>query len=81
MPAPVPERGGHYTRSGTYKESGERAHIALPPAIAHGDNLAFARTGYWHLVIFPGLAISLVVLAANLLGDSLRDIWDPRLRK
>ena len=46
-----------------------------------GDNLAFARTGYWHLVIFPGLAISLVVLAANLLGDSLRDIWDPRLRK
>jgi ABC-type dipeptide/oligopeptide/nickel transport system permease subunit len=46
-----------------------------------GDNLANARTGAWHLVIFPGIAISLVVLAANLLGDALRDIWDPRLRR
>ena len=46
-----------------------------------GDNLAFARVGYWHLAIFPGMAISLVVLGANLLGDSLRDIWDPRLRR
>ncbi|MGB2694022.1 MAG: ABC transporter permease [Dehalococcoidia bacterium] len=33
-----------------------------------------------HLVIFPGLAISLVVLGFNLLGDTLRDILDPRLR-
>src|SRR5438105_3833503 len=32
------------------------------------------------LIIFPGLAISLVVLAFNLLGDTLRDILDPRLR-
>ena len=46
-----------------------------------GQNLSIARNGYWHVVIFPGLAISLVVLGANLLGDSLRDIWDPRLRK
>ena len=30
--------------------------------------------------IFPGLAISIAVLAWNLLGDALRDIWDPRLR-
>ena len=29
---------------------------------------------------FPGLAITVVVLAFNLLGDALRDIWDPRLR-
>jgi ABC-type dipeptide/oligopeptide/nickel transport system permease subunit len=43
--------------------------------------LQFARLGYWHLVVFPGLAISLVVLAANLLGDALRDILDPRLRR
>ena len=35
---------------------------------------------YPWLVIFPGLAISLVVLAFNLLGDTLRDILDPRLR-
>jgi peptide/nickel transport system permease protein len=30
--------------------------------------------------VFPGLAISLAVLGWNLLGDALRDIWDPRLR-
>lgn len=35
---------------------------------------------YPWLVIFPGAAISLVVLAFNLLGDTLRDILDPRLR-
>ncbi|MGE3073268.1 MAG: ABC transporter permease [Dehalococcoidia bacterium] len=46
-----------------------------------GSNLGLARTGNWHVVVFPGIAISLVVLGANLLGDSLRDIWDPRLRK
>ncbi len=46
-----------------------------------GSNLSIARTGYWHVVVFPGLMISLVVLGANLLGDSLRDIWDPRLRR
>lgn len=46
-----------------------------------GQNLSIARTGYWHVVVFPGIAISLVVLGANLLGDSLRDIWDPRLRR
>jgi peptide/nickel transport system permease protein len=32
------------------------------------------------LFLFPGLAISLAVLGWNLLGDALRDIWDPRLR-
>lgn len=39
----------------------------------------FAQRAPW-LVIFPGLAISLVVFASNLLGDSLRDYLDPRLR-
>ena len=33
-----------------------------------------------HLAIFPGLAISVVVLAFNMLGDALRDLLDPRLR-
>jgi peptide/nickel transport system permease protein len=33
-----------------------------------------------HLVIFPGLAISLAVFGSNLLGDALRDVLDPRLR-
>lgn len=33
-----------------------------------------------YLAIFPGLAISIVVLAFNMFGDALRDILDPRLR-
>lgn len=33
------------------------------------------------LVIFPGIAISLVVFGTNLLGDAVRDILDPRLRR
>lgn len=35
----------------------------------------------WWLAIFPGLAIFLTVLAYNLLGESLRDAIDPKLRK
>ncbi|MCI8980789.1 MAG: ABC transporter permease [Hungatella sp.] len=33
-----------------------------------------------HLVIFPGLAIAVTVLALNLLGDGLRDALDPKLK-
>ncbi|MSQ21922.1 MAG: ABC transporter permease, partial [Dehalococcoidia bacterium] len=32
------------------------------------------------LVVVPGAAIMLLVLAFNLFGDSLRDVWDPKLR-
>ena len=39
----------------------------------------FAQRAPW-VVVFPGLAISLVVFASNLLGDALRDFLDPRLR-
>jgi peptide/nickel transport system permease protein len=39
----------------------------------------YAQKAPW-LVIYPGLAISLCVFATNLLGDSLRDVLDPRLR-
>src|SRR4051812_4548413 len=39
----------------------------------------YVRTAPW-LVIFPGLAISLVVFGTNLLGDALRDMLDPRQR-
>jgi ABC-type dipeptide/oligopeptide/nickel transport system permease subunit len=34
-----------------------------------------------YLAIFPGLAISVVVLAFNMLGDALRDLLDPQLRR
>jgi len=39
-----------------------------------------ATLGYWHLIAASGAAISLVVLGFNLLGDTLRDVLDPRLR-
>lgn len=39
-----------------------------------------ARNGIWWPVFFPGLALSLVVLGFNMLGDTFRDISDPRLR-
>jgi peptide/nickel transport system permease protein len=39
----------------------------------------YVRTAPW-LVIYPGIAISLAVFGTNLLGDALRDIFDPRLR-
>ena len=39
----------------------------------------YAQRAPW-LVIFPGLAISLVVFGTNLMGDALRDSLDPRLR-
>jgi peptide/nickel transport system permease protein len=44
-----------------------------------GAAVEFAETAPW-MAIFPGLAISLAVFAFNLLGDSLRDALDPRLR-
>jgi ABC-type dipeptide/oligopeptide/nickel transport system permease subunit len=34
----------------------------------------------WWLVVFPGVAISLTVLAFSLLGDALRDVLDPKMR-
>ncbi len=34
----------------------------------------------WWLVVFPGTAITIAVLAFNLLGDAVRDVLDPRLR-
>jgi len=33
------------------------------------------------LIIFPGLTIVIVVLGFNLLGDGIRDLLDPRLRR
>ena len=37
------------------------------------------RTAPW-VAIFPGMAIFVVVFGFNLLGDALRDVWDPKLR-
>ncbi len=57
---------------------------AQPPTPSWGRMLAEAQTMIAlapHLAIFPGLAIVLTVLGLNLMGDGLRDILDPRLRR
>jgi peptide/nickel transport system permease protein len=33
------------------------------------------------LIVFPGLTMLLIALAFNLVGDGLRDVLDPRLRR
>lgn len=45
-----------------------------------GGILRISAIAPWWLVVFPGLAITITVLAFNLLGDGLRDILDPKLR-
>ena len=55
-----------------------------PPTPAWGSMIAEGRdfvTSAWWVSLLPGLAIMLVVLAFNLLGDWLRDTLDPKLRQ
>lgn len=56
-----------------------------PPAPSWGNMLggvlAASFKPSWWLVVFPGLAITLAVMTANLLGDALRDFLDPKLRQ
>jgi peptide/nickel transport system permease protein len=57
---------------------------AQPPIPSWGKMLADAQTLISlapHVAIIPGLAIVLTVLGLNLMGDGLRDIFDPRLRR
>ncbi len=57
---------------------------AQPPQPSWGKMLNDAQTYIYlapRLAIFPGMAITLAVLGLNLLGDGLRDLLDPRLRR
>ena len=57
---------------------------AQPPTPEWGTMLGAERNQVFtspHLVFFPGVAIMLIVLAFNLLGDGLRDALDPRLNR
>ncbi|MBL0404970.1 ABC transporter permease [Microvirga aerilata] len=51
---------------------------SLGTLIRIGNNYLFS--GEWWIVAFPGIALALLVLAINLLGDWLRDALNPRLR-
>ena len=56
---------------------------APPPNPEWGAMVAngMENFGYWWIGSFPGLAIFSISIAANFLGDGLRDYLDPRLRK
>jgi peptide/nickel transport system permease protein len=58
--------------------------LGVPPSIPTwgammADSRAFLNIAWW-FPTFPGLALVGCVLGANLLGDGLRDRWDPRMR-
>jgi peptide/nickel transport system permease protein len=63
------------------------AYVGLgvqPPTPSWGKMLSDSQTMIAlapHVALVPGLAIVLMVLGVNLLGDGLRDIFDPRLRR
>ncbi len=55
-----------------------------PPLPEWGSMVSDGRSylvGQWWISTFPGIAIALVVLGFNFLGDGIRDIMDPRLRR
>ena len=56
--------------------------LGVPPGTPSWGALLDAGAAYLlvapHLVLFPGLAVVVVVLAFNLVGDGLRDVLDPR---
>jgi ABC-type dipeptide/oligopeptide/nickel transport system permease subunit len=60
--------------------------LGLPPPTPSwggdlsGDAREFFEFAPW-MAIFPGAALMLTVLSFNLLGDAMRDIFDPRLRQ
>jgi len=59
--------------------------IGIPPEIPSWGNIlsggkVFLRRAPW-ISIFPGLTIAICVLGINMLGDGLRDVLDPRLKK
>ena len=59
--------------------------VGIPPEIPSWGNIlsggkVFLRRAPW-ISFFPGLTIAICVLGINMLGDGLRDVLDPRLRK
>jgi peptide/nickel transport system permease protein len=52
--------------------------LSIGTLIRVGQDFLFS--GEWWVTIFPGIALVLMVLSINLLGDWLRDALNPRLR-
>ncbi len=55
---------------------------APPGSVSWGETLSETREhlGAWWLLVFPGLAVFVTVVALNLVGEALRDALDPRLQ-
>ena len=60
--------------------------VGVPPTqpslgtlIRIGNDFLFS--GEWWITIFPGIALIIMVLSVNLLGDGMRDALDPRLAR
>ena len=54
-----------------------------PPTPEWGSMLSRGREyirDFWHMTAFPGMAIMITIFALNLLGDGLRDAFDPKLK-
>ena len=57
---------------------------AQPPTPELGAMISQGRSyiiDFWWIPTFPGLAIFMIVLGVNLIGDTIRDIMDPNLRR
>jgi peptide/nickel transport system permease protein len=52
---------------------------SLGSLISNGFEVLFS--GYWWMSVFPGVVLMLLVLAINLMGDRLRDVLNPRLKR
>ncbi|MFI6320182.1 ABC transporter permease [Nonomuraea sp. NPDC050556] len=60
--------------------------LGVPPPAANwggmlSDGLSDTFSGHWWLLYPPGIAIVLIVLAFNFIGDGLRDVFEVRLRR
>lgn len=59
--------------------------VGVPPSIPTWGNVLTESRAYlqqaWWMAVFPGVFIILSVLALNIVGDALRDYFDPKLRQ
>ena len=54
-------------------------HPSLGSLIANGYQVLFS--GYWWASVFPGILLMVLVISINLIGDRMRDVMNPRLKR
>jgi len=86
LPAPFNRHVFHHGAKFNYSRSQpEFLGFGVPPpapswgTLLTGDARRFMFQAPW-LILWPGIALSVVVYGVNMFGDALRDILDPRLR-